>query len=66
MRMVLAVEDVGTSNEKYKSRIAAHGRKDEDKHNQVHKSTYTKSISLHILLTDASSSRLRIWDTDIP
>lgn len=34
-RMVLAVKDIGTKNEKYKARLAAHGHKDRDKNNCV-------------------------------
>lgn len=64
-RMVLSVKDIGTSDEKYKARVAAHGHKDRDKHDRVHNSPSVRPISLRLLLTSASIRRYRIWATDI-
>ena len=59
-RMVLAVKDIGTANEKYKARVAAHGHKDSDKDNRVHNSPTILPVSLRILLTSAAIKRFRI------
>ena len=64
-RMVLAVKDVGTENEKYKARVTAHGHKDSDKYNRVNNSPTIRPISLRVLLTSAAIKRFRIWATDI-
>ena len=64
-RMVLAVKDIGTTNEKFKARVAAHGHKDNDKENRVHNSPTIRPISLRVLLTSAAVKRFRIWATDI-
>ena len=45
-RMVLAVKDIGTSGEKYKARLAAHGHKDKEKDDRVHNSPTIRPISL--------------------
>ena len=49
-RMVLAVKDIGTPGEKYKTRVAAHGHKDNDKENRVHNSPTIRPVSLRVLL----------------
>ena len=64
-RMVLAVKDIGTSGEKYKARVAAHGHKDNDKDNRVHNSPTIRPVSLRVLLTSAAIKKFRIWATDI-
>ena len=46
--MVLVVKDIGTSNEKWKARVAAHGHKDMDKDELVHNSPTIRPISLRV------------------
>ena len=64
-RMVLAVKYVGTENENFKARIAAHGHKDSDKDDRVHYSPTILPVSLRVLLISAAIKRFRIWATDI-
>ena len=44
--IVLAVKDMGTENQKFKARVAAHGQKDSDKENRVHNSPTVRPVSL--------------------
>lgn len=64
-RMILAIKDPGTSNERAKARLVVQGYKDRDKFNLVHSSTNLQQRSIRIICSIAAIMDFELWSHDI-
>lgn len=64
-RFVLAIKDVNTPAEKYKSRLVIHGHRDSDRKNLFNNSPSLRLPSLRMMLIIAAICKFKLWSLDI-
>lgn len=61
----MAIKDVGTDEERYKSRFVVQGHRDKDKPSLVHSSSNLRQDSTRVILAISSMMKFPIWTQDV-